>query len=310
MLKSIKARYYMPLLQIVVLLSVIAAVLLFYRQPLSQFFNSTQAGKMGLILNGLIVVIFLIGLARMMVMFQLYNNEQSALERFVKKAQENAPNPTYGVNTASLIAERYHAIQVIHQQKAPINQAALAATLVANQHADFTLVKYVNSILILAGVLGTVISLAVALMGAAGLMNSTENMKNMWDIIGGMSNSLSTTVTSIILYVFFAYFYLRLQDARTQMLANVEDVTSMYIMPRFKMIESSLSENVAKLASDLKLAAELINQVQSRYLQAGEQLQLAASDLQRAVANSGDNIRIIRDSIREGFRLEAREQKA
>ena len=309
MLKSIKTRYYLPLFQIVMLLSAMAAVLLFYRQPLMQFFNSTQAGNMGLVLNGVIVVIFLIGLARMMVIFRIYNNEQSALERFVKKSQENAPNPTYGVNASSLIAERYHAVQVIHQQKVPVNQAALAATLVANQHAGFTLVKYVNSILILAGVLGTVISLAVALMGAAGLMNSTENMKNMWDIIGGMSNSLSTTVTSIILYVFFAYFYLRLQDARTQLLANVEDVTSLYIMPRFKVAEAGLSENVARLAADLKLAAELINQIQGRYLQAGEQLQLAASDLQRAVANGGENIKIIRDSIREGFRLDYKEQK-
>lgn len=308
MLKSIKTRYYVPILQIFLLLFFIVAALLIYQRSVVQFFTSTQAGWLGIILNGVIVVIFLIGIGRMIGMFMAYNREQSILQKFVKRAQENTPNPAYGLPEAALIVQRYQAVQIINQQKAPVNQAALAATLVASQSAEFTLVKYVNSILILAGVLGTVISLAVALMGAAGLMNSTENMKNMWDIIGGMSNSLTTTVTSIILYVFFAYFYLRLQDARTQILANIEDVTSLYILPRFKLAETNLMDNVSVLAAELRTAAEMVNQIQNRFLHAGERLQLAVDDLQTAVAQSGDNIRIIRDSVREGFRLENKGQ--
>ena len=308
MLKSIKTRYYVPILQIFLLLFFIVAALLIYQRSVVQFFTSTQAGWLGIILNGVIVVIFLIGIGRMIGMFMAYNREQSILQKFVKRAQENTPNPAYGLLEAALIVQRYQAVQIINQQKAPVNQAALAATLVASQSAEFTLVKYVNSILILAGVLGTVISLAVALMGAAGLMNSTENMKNMWDIIGGMSNSLTTTVTSIILYVFFAYFYLRLQDARTQILANIEDVTSLYILPRFKLAETNLMDNVSVLAAELRTAAEMVNQIQNRFLHAGERLQLAVDDLQTAVAQSGDNIRIIRDSVREGFRLENKGQ--
>ena len=70
---------------------------------------------------------------------------------------------------SALIVDRYYAVQTIARQHAEVNQGALAATLVASQTAQFTLVRFVNSILILAGVLGTVVSLAVALMGAAGL---------------------------------------------------------------------------------------------------------------------------------------------
>ena len=245
----------------------------------------------------------------MIIMFVGYSREQAVLRRFVKRAQENAASPTYALSESALIVERYNAVQTITRQHAEVNQAALAATLVAGQSAQFTLIRYVNSILILAGVLGTVISLAVALMGAAGLMNSPESMKSMWDIIGGMSNSLSTTVTSIICYVFFAYFYLCLQDARTQLLANIEDVTSLYILPRFKQTEGNhLMQDVAKLVSELRTAAETVNQVQNRFLQAGERLQLAVGDLQTAVAQSGDNIRVIRDSVREGFRLDAKDK--
>ena len=309
MLKNINTQYSLTLLQIVLLLTAMGVGVWFYRQPMMEFFAHTQAGTLGLVLNGAIVVIFLIGLARMIIMFVGYSREQAVLRRFVKRAQENAASPTYALSESALIVERYNAVQTITRQHAEVNQAALAATLVAGRSAQFTLIRYVNSILILAGVLGTVISLAVALMGAAGLMNSPESMKSMWDIIGGMSNSLSTTVTSIICYVFFAYFYLCLQDARTQLLANIEDVTSLYILPRFKQTEGNhLMQDVAKLVSELRTAAETVNQVQNRFLQAGERLQLAVGDLQTAVAQSGDNIRVIRDSVREGFRLDAKDK--
>jgi hypothetical protein len=145
-------------------------------------------------------------------------------------------------------------------------------------------------------------------MGAAGLMNSPDNMKNMWDIIGGMSNSLSTTVTAIVCYVFFAYFYLLLQDARTQLLANIEDVTSIYVLPRFKNAEHELLSDVALLAADLRQAAEGILRVQDRFLTAGERLQLAADDLQKMISQRGDDIRVIRESLRQGFRLDKEEK--
>ncbi len=309
MLKNINTQYSLTLLQIVLLLAAIGVGVWFYRQPMMDFFAHTQAGMLGLVLNGVIVAIFLVGLARMIVMFMGYSREQAVLKRFVKRAQENAASPTYALSESALIVERYNAVQTITRQHAEVNQAALAATLVAGQSAQFTLIRYVNSILILAGVLGTVISLAVALMGAAGLMNSPESMKSMWDIIGGMSNSLSTTVTSIICYVFFAYFYLCLQDARTQLLANIEDATALYILPRFKHAEDNhLMQDLAKLVGELRIAAETVNQVQNRFLQAGEKLQLAVSDLQTAVAQSGENIRVIRDSVREGFRLDAKDK--
>jgi hypothetical protein len=246
----------------------------------------------------------------MILIFLTYSREQDVLYQFIKRAADNAANPAYGLPETSLIVNRYLAVQTIARQHAEVNQGALAATMIAGQTAQLTLVRFVNSILILVGVLGTVVSLAVALMGAAGLMNSPDNMKNMWDIIGGMSNSLTTTVTAIVCYVFFAYFYLRLQDARTQLLANVEDVTSLYILPRFQQVQNSLLHDVAVLAAELRTAAETINQIQNRFLQAGDRLQLAVDDLQSAVSQSGDNIRVIRDSVREGFRLDMKDKQS
>lgn len=304
MLRPIKTRYYLTLLQMVFLIFALIAVLLLNEDDVTAFFYTTQAGQLGLLLNGVIVLIFLVGLVRMILMFLGYTREQDILQRFRQRAEENAANPAYGLPESALVVDRYYAVQAIARQHAEVNQSALAATLAASLSAQFTLVRFVNSILILAGVFGTVVSLAVALMGAAGLMNSPDNMKNMWDIIGGMSNSLSTTVTAIVCYVFFAYFYLCLQDARTQLLANIENITTLYILPRFKHAGNSLLHDVAVLVAELRTAAETINQIQNRFLQAGDRLQIAVDDLQSAVAQSGDNIRVIRDSVREGFRLD------
>ncbi len=303
MLKLIKTRYYLTLSQILAVLFLLTALGLFNKERLTIFFQTTKAGQLGLILNGAILLIFVLGLGRMVGIFLSYSREQDVLQRFVKRATENAVDPSYNLPISALVVRRYCAVQTIANQQATVNHGALASTLVAGQQARFTLVRFVNSILILAGVLGTVISLAVALMGAAGLMNSPDNMKNMWDIIGGMSNSLSTTVTAIVCYVFFAYFYLRLQDARTQLLANIEDVTSLYILPRFKHVEPDLLGDLALLSADLRRAAEGIILVQNSSLRAGERLQSAVDDLHAVISQSGDNIRVIRESVREGFRL-------
>ncbi|WP_319585730.1 hypothetical protein [uncultured Desulfobulbus sp.] len=310
MLKLNRTRYSLTLLQILAVFSLLIGLVFFYRDQVTAFFQTTQAGQLGLALNGAILLIFLLGLVRMIFIFLAYSREQDVLQRFVKRAGENVSNPANTLPDSALVVRRYRAVQTIANQLAPVNQGALAATLVAGQQAQFTLVRFVNSILILSGVLGTVISLAVALMGAAGLMNSPDNMKNMWDIIGGMSNSLSTTVTAIVCYVFFAYFYLRLQDARTQLLANIEDVTSLYILPRFKYTEHNLLGDVALLTASLLKAAEGITQVQDRFLHVGDHLQLAVNDLQAVIAQSGNTILDIHDSVREGFRLEKEAPRA
>lgn len=304
MLKPIKTRYYLTLLQMLCVMFLLGAGLLSHKDKVAQFFYSTQTGQIGLILNGIILLLFLLGLVRMVLMFLGYAREQDILQRFLQRIHEKAQNPSQGLPANSIIVDRYQAVQSIARQQADVNQAALASTLAASQSTEFTLVRFVHNILILSGVLGTVVSLSIALMGASGLLNSPDNLQQVGTVISGMSNALSTTVTAIVCYVFFAYFHLRLQDARTQLLTNVEHITTLYIMPRFRHAETGLTHDVAALAAELRTAAETINHIQHRFLQAGERLQVAVDDLHSAVAHSSDNIRIIRDSIREGFRLD------
>lgn len=302
-MKPVKIRSYTTVVQIFILLFLIAGVAVYKKDVVIRFFETTQTGHMGLILNGMIILLFLLGLLRIVLLFLSFAREQGVLRRFIGRIQDKVANPTYQLGQGTLIVQRYKAVQHINQQNAVVDQSALAATLAATQISRFTLVRFVHNTLILMGVFGTIISLSVALVGAAELLESPDGLEQMGVIIGGMSTALSTTITAILCYVFFTYFHLRLQDARTQLLANIEEVTSLHILPRFSTTEENLLQDVAALTTELRHSAEAVRKIQDRFLQAGDRLQLAVDDLQSTIGNGSEDIRIIRESLREGFRL-------
>ena len=97
MLKPIKTRYYLTLLQMLVILFLMGLGILLNKEVVTQFFNTTQAGQLGLVLNGIVLADFLGGLVRMIMIFLGYTREQDVLQRFLKRAQDGAPNPAYGL---------------------------------------------------------------------------------------------------------------------------------------------------------------------------------------------------------------------
>ena len=302
-MKPLKIRAYWVLLQMLVLLGLAGGLLFFYREQTVHFFRTTQTDMTGIVLNALIFGLFVLGLVRVMVLYFSYATEQRALNRFILRMHDRVANPTYQLPPSSLVVERYRAAQLISQQQGDIDQSALAATTAATQSSRFTLIRFVHNTLILSGVFGTIVSLSMALVGASGLLNSPESLENMSTIIGGMSTALSTTITAIVCYVFYTYYHLRLQDARTRLLAALEQVTTLYILPQFRSVEGNMLHDVAALTRDLRTAAESVAQVQNRFLQAGERLQLAVDDLQSHIGQGSEDIRLISDLLREGFRL-------
>lgn len=304
-MRPVKIRPYLTLVQIVVLLVAIGGILFLNKDKVAQFFQTTQTGQMGLMLNSLILLLFLFGLVRIVLLLLSYAREVSTLNKFVARARDKVANPTFRMPESSLIVGRYKAVQLISQQNAVVDQSALAASTAALQSSRFTLIRFVHNSLILTGVFGTIISLSIALVGAAALLESPDSLDNMSTIISGMSTALSTTITAIVCYIFYTYFHLRLQDARMQLLATLEEVTTLYILPQFRSIEGNMLHDVAILTAELRTAAEAVGQMQERFLRVGDRLQLAVDDLQSSIGEGSRDIRMIRDSLREGFRLDA-----
>lgn len=230
-----------------------------------------------------------------------YIHEHQAVVKMSGYLKDNVPNPTTRMSDDSLIFHRYKAVQWVSNQGGTINQAAMASSVNATENTRLTVIRFVHSTLILAGVFGTVISLSMALIGAAGLLGTPEGVKEMGTIIGGMSSALSSTITAIFCFFIFAYFYMRLNDSRIRLLNDIEDVTSLYMIPKVSHTEESMVRHVVELTNSLNEAANKLIQVEHTFMNAGLTLQNAVNDLHGQIANSSLNE--IKDLIRKGFHL-------
>jgi biopolymer transport protein ExbB/TolQ len=289
------------LFQIVFLLIAIATLLFIFKNQFVTLYTSGDISFTGFILNGLILVLFLLGMLRMVVILLRYVNEHQTLRRLIGYLQEDAADPIVRLSPNALAVQRYEYIHWINQQGSPVNQAALAATLNANESSRLTLIRFVHSILILAGVFGTVVSLSLALLGASSLLGSPESSKEMAMVIGGMSSALSTTMTAIICFIIYAYFYLRLNDSKIQLLSGIEDATTLYMLPKINYSEESLIRHIANLSISLNKTAERIAEVESKFIVAADQLQMTTTELQKGVNKTSMNELL--SVLREGFRL-------
>lgn len=287
--------------QIVLFLVLIAGLILFFKEHIATYYLTSGISTTGLIINSIIVVLFLIGMVRIIMTLFRYINEHHAVIKMAGYLKDNVANPTTHMSDDSLILQRYKAVQWVSNQGGSINQAAMASSINATENTRLTAIRFVHSTLILAGVFGTVISLSMALIGAAGLLGSPEGVKEMGAIIGGMSSALSSTVTAIFCFFIFAYFYMRLNDSRIQLLNNIEDVTSLYMIPRVSHTEESMVRQVAELTNSLNEAASKLIQVEHTFMNAGLTLQNAVNNLHEEISNHSLNE--IKDLIRKGFHL-------
>jgi DNA segregation ATPase FtsK/SpoIIIE-like protein len=289
------------LMQVVFFLIAIAVLILANKNTIANLYTSGEISKTGMIINAIIVGLFLLGMIRIITVLFRYISEHQTLLKLVEYLKENASNPISRLPENSIAAQRYTAVRWVAKQGAPVNQAALASSTNASENARLTLIRFVHSTLILAGVFGTVVSLSMALIGAAGLLNSPEGVKEMGTIISSMSSALSSTVTAIVCFFIFAYFYLRLNDSRIQLLSSLEDVTSLYLLPKITHTEDAMIGQVTELTKALNAAADKLLVVEQTFITAGEKLQHAVNDLQGQVSNS--SLEEIKDLIRKGFHL-------
>lgn len=290
------------LFQVVLFLILLAAALFWQRNNIADLYLSGEINPIGWLLNGVIILLFLLGMLRMISLLLSYSSEHNVLERLVESVNDGVNDPTKGLNEDALVIERYQYVQEMIRQANPIDQGALASNLSTSEQSRFTLVRYVNSILILLGVFGTVVSLSIALVGASSLLDSPEGANKMGMIIGGMSSALSTTMTAIVCFIIYAYFYLRLNNARAQLLNGIESMTATYLLPNATHSESSLLRQVGELTIALDKSTERLTEVQQHFIEAADNLN-AAVRRQSSSGISEETLDEFKQLLREGFRL-------
>jgi hypothetical protein len=295
------------LLRLIILGVALLIILATARDFIENLYFSHQLTPIGKIINGGIIILFLLGLVKVTGGLLRYMWEESALAKFVRRLDQGLDNPVAGINPKSIVYRRFQSIQELGRQNAPINHSALASTLLASESTRTSFAKYISNILILTGVFGTIVSLSIALVGESSLLEkSMQELGDLGDmglVIHGMSTALSTTITAIVCYLFYGYFYLKLHDAQTHVIAGVEEVTTLYLLPRYSHDKDSMLHEVAGLVRGLRQAAESLHVAHMTYAEAGDRLHEVISAMDQRMSAMVGEVGKIKQFLRDGFRL-------
>ena len=284
------------------------------------FYFENQLTNIGIIINGAILGLLLVGLGNILYHLLRYRQEEASVAAFVNNAEALKSDLMEGLPAGSIVAHPHSTMRPIQQSHGEIDHGALAAMLNADEATRFGLIRFINNILILTGVFGTIVSLSIALIGASDLIDSADaSLGGMGLVIHGMSTALSTTITAIVSYVIFGYFYTRLNDVQTHFLSGVEQLTSVYLLPQFVKSGDDIVHKVSDLIKSVIVASDKLHATQDSYQQSALGLQEAiganqqvVSELQQAVSANreqierlGAELESIKQILREGFRLPA-----
>ena len=284
------------------LLALLAAALLVWKWDLihSVYFRD-RLTQLGWAVNGAIIGLFGLGLSRILMVFIRYRREEACIAQFLRNLHRSPEQPLRGMSRDCLIAQRYTSLQALYDARQPINQSALAATLVAAESMRHGLPRFVNNTLILTGVFGTIAALSIALIGASDTLENAVSATGMGMVIHGMSTALSTTITAILCYFYFTYFFARLNDAQTNLISTIEQITTLHLLPKFQIDTDNVLYEFAGLIRSLQGVADQMQQSQAEL--AGSEQRILHTLQASGAGQIQSGLDTIIRQLRDGFRL-------
>ncbi len=269
---------------------------------LHEFYIKNQETLAGPIINGFILVLFFTGLIRIIQGYGFYSREEVALKQFRKNLTRDIDELDEGIDTRSIIGQRYLRVKELQRASTSIDQNALAATLIAQQSLKTSYPHFINNILILAGVFGTIISLSISLVGANEMISSGGSITGMTTVIHGMSTALSTTMTAIFTYVFFHFFYSKLTDIQTNILSQIEELTQS-MLDSNNVTESDVLRNTDSILRQLQTLIREMKNTQEENSRAAMQLANVIKISQQSGGSINQHMDRLESLLRDGFRL-------
>ena len=291
------------LIRMLIALILSAILLLLNYDLLSTIYLSNQLTHVGIIINGGIFALFIAGMVKMALGLAYYAKEEQALRTFVECLDDGNNDPAADIASDSVIARRYTTMQRLFNHNTPINHSAMAASLLARESTRGGTPRFINNILILGGVFGTIVSLSIALVGASDMLQNAISSSGMGMVIHGMSTALATTITAILCYMLHGYFFNAFGDTQTNFLGSIEEVTTIRLMPMFQVEQKTIDYRIADL---LKAMAEMIRRIddgQSGVIGITERLESVLNRLDNEHSDVKADLTGIRQLLREGFRL-------
>ena len=207
----------------------------------------------GLAVNGAIVGLFALGMLKLIFILNFYRLQETAVRRVFRNLASGEKSPLHGVASQSLIVSRYKAMEALQYKNLLAIYPSMAISTANTENARMGLARFVNNILILVGVFGTVVSLSLSLVGASDLLTGLgSDASGINNIVHGMSTALSTTISAIFCYLFFGYFYLSTLNAQSRFISDLETLISQHLLPRLAVEQEALPVELYGLIKGLR----------------------------------------------------------
>ena len=294
-------------IQLIAVLAVLAIIVFWQKDFLYQLYLGRNQSRIGLVINVAIAVLFTLGVIRICLLLKFYQGQTEQISHFSDNVRSDELQAR-SVDRNSLVGKRYTAFRQSQLLKAPINHSALASVSVAEESSRLGFPKFVNNVLILTGVFGTIVSLSIALLGASDMIASTTEIGGLGTVIQGMSSALSTTMTAIIAFFIFSYFYQCLTDIQTNCVSQLEYVTTTQIVPMFYTEPDAIVHDYSNLISSMSQVVNSLQQQHEQFLQTSSGIEKSIADLSEQVGQSSQAFDKIIHLLSEGFRLSERDK--
>jgi len=210
------------------------------------------------ILNGIILLLFALGIGQLYRVLLRCTWQEQQINEYVYRREDGETNAVIfeELPRSALIAERYLTIRSLFERGVPIDHGAISAIMVAEESQHQTFPRFVNNVLILTGVFGTVTSLIFALIGASEVLQATVPGEGMGTVLLGMNTALTTTATAIVCYFFFTFFYQRLTDVQTHLFSRIEQAVLIHIVPDFAFESDTVDHQTKLLIEDVRVLVD------------------------------------------------------
>jgi len=248
-----RSRQILAQMAIVLVAAVIVAVLIFLWKV-----DAAAAVLFGdprpLILNGVILILFVLGVWQLIKGVKHYARQEAQITEFIERRAEGYPTEQVlaEFDDPSLLRERYTTIKELFEGGGPVDHGAISSIMLAGESLHLSFPRFVNNVLILTGVFGTVSSLIFALVGASDVLQTAVPGSGMGLMLLGMNTALTTTATAIVCYFFFTYFFHRFTDLQTWVVSRLERAALLYMVPDFTFEPEAVNHQAKLLVEDVR----------------------------------------------------------
>jgi uncharacterized MnhB-related membrane protein len=251
-----------------------------------------------------------------------YATQETQIDEFTRRraAGETTDEVLADFDAPSLLIDRHAAIRRLFETGAPVDHGAISAIMTAAESLHLSFPRFVNNVLILTGVFGTVSSLIFALVGATDVLQNAAPGSGMGLLLLGMNTALTTTATAIVCYFFFTFFFQRFSDLQTWVVSRLEQAALIYMVPDFthepeavghqtKLLVEDVRELVRELRAGLggiESAVARLDEASRARHQQGEDVIAGQEAQSEKLVLSLERLDRLESVLVEGFRLERR----